>query len=185
MLAHLVRSQGRKGELLAELYTDFPERLVGREDLYLVPAGFSGEFATARRVEVTSSWLPVGKNKGRIVLGFSGIESISAADELAGLDLVVPEDHRTPLEDDSIYVSDLIGCTVFDRGVEVGPITDVQFPAAPDGSRLSDAIPLLVVQAEEETLVPFAKAFIKTIDLKGRRITMELPAGLVEINRQG
>ncbi len=184
VLAHLVRPQGRKGELLAELYTDFPESLTGRADMFLIPEGFSGELATAKRAEVVSSWLPVGKNRGRVVLGLAGIDSISAAEQFAGLDLVVPEDRRLPLEDDSTYVSDLVGCIVFDGDIEVGPVADVQFPAASDGSRLSDGIPLLVVQADEETLIPFAKAFVRTFDLEGRRIVMELPAGLIEINRQ-
>src|ERR1700740_2171312 len=90
VLAHLVRPQGRKGELLAELLTDFPDRFVGREALFLAPTGFDGPPAMARRIDVTSSWLPAGRNKGRVVLQFAGINTISDAEPLTGLDVVVP-----------------------------------------------------------------------------------------------
>src|SRR5882757_531890 len=72
VLAHLLRPQGRKGELLAELLTDFPDRFVDRDDLFLAPPGFQGEPGEARRIKVASSWLPVGKNKGRVVLQLDG-----------------------------------------------------------------------------------------------------------------
>jgi len=185
VLAHLLRPQGRKGELLSELLTDFPERFVGRENLLLVPPGFAGDMATAKPVQIISSWLPVGKNKGRVVLGFAGIDTISAAEGIAGLDVVVSDDHRVPLDDESIYINDLVGCTLFDGATEIGEITDVQFSSASDGDRLSEAAPLLFVQSENngEILVPFVKAFLKTIDLSSRRLVMSLPVGLVEVNR--
>src|SRR5215475_2980057 len=157
VLARLVRPQGRKGELLAELLTDFPDRFIGREDMFLAPENFRGEPGDSRRVAVTSSWLPVGKNKGRVVLHFAGIDTISDAEAVAGLEVIIPSDHRVPLDEASIYVSDLVGCDLFDNGNEVGEITDVQFPAAPGGSRLEDAAPLLAVESKGggEVLVPF------------------------------
>ena len=98
VLAHLVRPQGRKGELLAELLTDFPDRFVDREDLFLARPGFNGLPDQARRVHVTSSWLPVGRNKGRVVLQFAAVDSISDAEAVTGLDVVVPRERRIPLE---------------------------------------------------------------------------------------
>jgi 16S rRNA processing protein RimM len=91
-----------------------------------------------------------------------------------------------PLDEESIYISDLVGCTLFDDAVAVGEISDVQFPASPNGTRLPETAPLLAVLAEDgsEILVPFVKAFIKTVDLPARRIVMMLPAGLVEVNRK-
>ena len=185
VLARLVRPQGRKGELLAELLTDFPDRFIGREDMFLAPENFRGEPADARRITVISSWLPTGKNKGRVVLHFSGIDSISDAEAIAGLEVIIPSDHRVPLDEASIYVSDLVGCGLFDNGSEVGRITGVHFPAASDGSRLEDAAPLLAVEAKGggEVLVPFAKAFLKAVDLPAKRIEMNLPAGLLDVNR--
>lgn len=186
VLAHLIRPQGRKGELLADLLTDFPERFAQRKDLFLVPGGFAGDPSSAKSIEVTSAWLPVGKNSGRVVLHLTGVDTITSAEMLAGMEIAVTDDHRIPLEEDSTYISDLIGCTVFDESIELGRITDVQFPTAPDGSRLADAPALLAVRSNdgEEILVPYVKAFIKTIDLPAKRLVMRLPAGLTEANRQ-
>ncbi|HTF61080.1 MAG TPA: hypothetical protein VK638_00055, partial [Edaphobacter sp.] len=117
---------------------------------------------------------------------FSGIDTIATAETISGLDLAVPNDRRMPLDEESIYISDLVGCTLFDDAVAVGEISDVQFPASPNGTRLPETAPLLTVLAEDgsEILVPFVKAFIKTLDLPARRIVMKLPAGLVEVNRK-
>lgn len=181
LLAHLLRPQGRKGELLAEMLTDFPDRLAGRKGVFLVSPGSQKE---ARPIEILSAWLPVGKNRGRIVLQLAGIETISDAESVAGFDVVVSEEDRLPLEDESVYISDLVGCDVFDQAVLVGTVTEVNFPAGPDGTRISDAAPLLVVQGarQNEILIPFVKAFVRQMDLPGRKLVMSLPAGLVEVN---
>lgn len=184
VLAHLLRPQGRKGELLAELLTDFPEHLAGRKGLFLLSPGAS-ETAEPRPVEILSSWLPVGRNRGRVVLQIAGIEDISSAETLSGLDLVVREEDRMPLEEGSAYVSDMVGCSLLDNSVPIGVVTDVQFPTAPDGTRLTEGAPLLVVDGAEqgEILVPFVKAFLQQVDIPGRKIVMNLPAGLVDVNR--
>jgi 16S rRNA processing protein RimM len=188
VLAHLLRPQGRKGELLAELLTDFPERFEGEKRVFLAPPDFAGEEPEARASQVDSFWLPVGRNEGRIVLQFAGIDTISAAEGIAGLDVIVPYAERLPLDDESEYISDLIGCTVYDGPVAVGVIDDVQFPSTPDGARkLAEAAPLLAVLSPDgdEILIPFAKAFLVGIHVKEKRVDMILPAGLVEVNRAG
>jgi 16S rRNA processing protein RimM len=185
-LAHLLRPQGRKGELLAELLTDFPERFEQRKQVFLAPPGFAGEAAQARTAEVVSFWLPMGKNEGRIVLLFAGIDSITQAESLAGLEVLVTDDERMPLNDDSVYVSELVGCTVYDGPTAVGVIADVQFPATADGARrLEDAAPLLEVTSPDgnEILIPFAKPFVVGVDTKAKRLDMVLPAGLLDVNR--
>lgn len=185
-LAHLLRPQGRKGELLAELLTDFPDRFEERKKVFLAAPGFDGEAAQARTAEVVSSWLPVGKNEGRIVLQFAGIDSITQAEALAGLEVLVPDDERVPLDADAVYISELVGCMVYDGAVAVGVIADVQFPATADGSRrLEEAAPLLEVTSPNgnEILIPFAKVFVVAVDTKGRRVDMALPEGLLEVNQ--
>jgi 16S rRNA processing protein RimM len=186
VLARLLRPQGRKGELIAELFTDFPERFEERRQVFLAPSGFKGEAAEARSAEVLSFWLPMGKNEGRIVLQFAGIDTITQAEGLAGLEVLVPDEDRMPLDEESVYISDLIGCTVYDGTTVVGTITDVQFPATADGSRrLEDAAPLLEVTSEEndEILIPFAKDFVIGVDAEAKRIDMALPVGLLDVNR--
>jgi 16S rRNA processing protein RimM len=185
-LAHLLRPQGRKGELLAELFTDFPERFEERKQVFLAEPGFEGEAAQARAAEVVTFWLPVGKNEGRIVLQFAGVDSITQAEALAGLEVLVSDDERVALEDDAVYISELVGCKVYDGATEVGVIADVQFPATADGGRrLEDAAPLLEVTSPDgnEILIPFAKAFVVGVDTKEKRVTMTLPEGLLEVNQ--
>jgi 16S rRNA processing protein RimM len=186
VLAQLLRPQGRKGELLAELSTDFPERFEDRRRVFLAKPGFSGTAEEARSAEVASFWLPVGKNEGRIVLQFAGIDSISDAESIAGLEVLVPEEERLALEDEAVYISELAGCTVYDGGMAVGVVEDVQFATTADGGRrLTDAAPLLAVRSIEgdEVLIPFAKAFLVAMDTEAKRIDMILPAGLVDVNR--
>ena len=188
VLAHLLRPQGRRGEVLAELLTDFPERFEEQRRVYLAAPGFEGDSANAREAEVAGFWLPVGKNQGRIVLHFAGVDSISDAELLAGLEVIVPREERQALDEDSVYISELIGCTVYDGASAVGRVDDVQFATTADGSRrLEDAAPLLAVTSPEgdEILIPFAKAFLVAVDIEARRIDMNLPEGLVEVNRQG
>ncbi len=192
VLAHLLRPQGRKGELLAELLTDFPERFGSRENLYLAPAGFSGPQSAARPVEVASFFLPVGRNAGRIVVALKGVDSIEAAERLAGMEIVVPDTDRVPLEDDATYISDLVGCAVYDVSsatageVLVGTVTDVQFALTPDGGRrLDEAAPLLELAGVDgdEVLIPFVKAYLVAFDPTAKTLKMALPPGLIEINR--
>jgi 16S rRNA processing protein RimM len=186
VLAHLLRPQGRKGELLAELLTDFPERFEEQRRVFLAAPNFAGKEAEARAAEVVSFWLPVGKNEGRIVLQFAGIDSITTAEGLAGLDVIVPYEERVPLDEESEYISDLIGCMVYDGSIAVGVIDDVQFPTTPDGGRkLDEAAPLLVVLSADgdEILIPFAKAFLVGVKVREKRVDVVLPEGLVEVNR--
>jgi 16S rRNA processing protein RimM len=186
VLAHLLRPQGRKGELLAELFTDFPERFEEQTRVFLAPSGFDGQESEARAMEVVGFWLPVGKNQGRVVLRLAGVETISDAEAVAGLEVLVPREERLPLDDDSVYISELIGCTVYDGATAVGFVEDVQFATTADGARrLIDAAPLLEVKspAGDEILIPFAKAFLVVVDTEAKRIEMKLPEGLVEVNR--
>ena len=186
VLAHLLRPQGRKGELLADLFTDFPERFENRKRVFLAAPGFEGEAADARPADVVAYWLPMGKNEGRVVLQFAGIDSISDAESLAGNDVLIPREERLPLEDESVYISELVGCTVYNGSLRVGVVEDVQFAMTADGGRrLDDAAPLLAVRSPEgdEILIPFAKAFLVGVDTEAKRIEMKLPEGLIEVNR--
>ena len=186
VLAHLLRPQGRKGEVLGELLTDFPERFEGQRRVFLAAPGFEGEESEARPAVVVAFWLPVGQNEGRAVLQFAGIDTISDAESIAGQDVLVPRGERVPLDDESIYVSELIGCAVYDGPVPVGVIEDEQFAMSADGARrLDDAAPLLAVRSSEgdEILIPYAKAFLVAVDTEAKRIDMALPQGLIEVNR--
>ena len=163
-VARVVRSQGRHGEVLAELHTDFPERFAERRKLFAVDA--SGR----RELQLESHWL----HKGRVVLKFRGVDSIEQAQALAGCELQIPREERAPLPRDAAYVSDLVGCMVFDRGQQLGAITGVEFGAG--------EAPLLMVQSEAgEHLIPFAAEYVESMDVELRRIALRLPEGMLEL----
>src|ERR1700745_1546588 len=134
VLAHLLRPQGRKGEVLAELFTDFPERFEDHKRVFLAAPDFAGEEAEAREGGVVAFWLPMEKNEGRVVLQFAGIDTISDAESIAGQDVLVPRTERLALNDESVYVSELIGCTVYDGPLPVGMVEDVQFAMSAGGA---------------------------------------------------
>jgi len=119
-------------------------------------------------------------HKGGIVLHFGISNSISDAEALAGLIVAIPLSERAELADDGIYIGDLIGCTLFDVGgetaVAVGVIEDVDRAAGP--------VALLVVGGGAgEVLVPFAKSYLRNLDLARKRVEMALPEGLLDLNR--
>ena len=186
VVAHLLRPQGRKGEVLAELLTDFPERLVGRPRLFLAAEGFAGTPEEARPCRVTESWLPKGRNEGRVVLALDGVATIDAAEALAGFDLLVEAEDRLPLEDGAAYISDLVGCSVYDGERLVGIVERIEFPTSADGRRrLEEATPLLLLALSgggAEAMVPFTRAFLREFDPVRKVLRMELPEGLVELS---
>jgi len=212
-LARIRRPQGRKGEVFADLLTDFPEKFAERRRLWLLadsahassakpatgtvkgagfspyinpakstgalaPAVSSPAAATPREVELINHW----PHKGGIVLHFAGLDSISAAETLKGLIVAIPSSERAALDEDEVYIGDLIGCTLVDVAgaapVIVGEIEEVDRTAGP--------VALLVVRgAVGEVLIPFAKSYVQKIDLEARRVEMALPEGLVDLNAPG
>jgi 16S rRNA processing protein RimM len=169
IVARVVRPQGRHGEALAELLTDFPERFAERKRLFLLSAK-----SAPRPIELERHWL----HQGRIVLKFAGIDSINDVETLRGLEVAIPKAERAPLEDGAIYIADMIGSTLIDSRTtaEIGEIIEVD--------RESSATPLLVVKsaAKQEILVPFVKAFHPNFEVATKRLTMELPEGILDLN---
>lgn len=179
VIAQVVRPQGRKGEVLAELLTDFPERFADRKSLVLLRKG-----QPPAPVVLENYWLPTGKSAGRVVLHFAGVDSISAAELLSGAEIAIADSDRVPLEEGSYYVSDLIGCTVTEEEHTLGIVRDVHFPADTHGKRLTEAAPILVVERPDgdELLIPMVKDFLHTPSISEKRIEVRLPPGLLEIN---
>ena len=185
LLARVVRPQGRMGEVLCELHTDFPERFADRTAVYLQRE--SPESAEPRTLE--SHWLPTGRSAGRVVLKFKGVDTIKEAEALIGAEVVLPASERVPLGAGEFYISDLRGCVLVntaggDGPDELGTIADVHFATDSSGQKLQDAAPVLVVNRPngDEVLVPFANEFLENPDLANRRIEMRLPHGLVDVN---
>jgi 16S rRNA processing protein RimM len=164
-IARVAKTQGRHGEVAAELHTDFPEKFAERKKLFALAA--DGE---RRELRLEEFW----SHKSYVVLKFAGVDSITDAEALVGCELQVPLEQRAAL-DAGAYVSDLVGCEVFDRERLVGKVKDVQFGAG--------EAPLLVVgEGAREILIPFAQEFIAGIDIEGKRVEMKLPAGMLELD---
>jgi 16S rRNA processing protein RimM len=171
-LARVVKTQGRCGEIAAEIHSDVPDRFAVGMKLQAL-----GKGQTARReLEVEDLWL----HKGLLVLKFAGVDSITAAEGLIGSELQVPQADRGRLEAGWTYISDLIGCRVLNHGREIGRIADVQFGAG--------EAPLLIVAGSGEGGevakydVPFAEAYLEGIDAARREVRMKLPEGMLEVN---
>jgi 16S rRNA processing protein RimM len=183
-LALVVKTQGRRGEVAAELHTDVPDRFRQGMKLWALPK--AGEKTGAkpgenigerRELTVEELW----PHKGLLVLKFAGVETISDAEVLKGAELQVPWSERAELESGWTYLSDLAGCTVFDGEREVGKIVDVVFGAG--------EAPLLVVRGEAQTgssklpyEIPFAEAYLENVDIERKQVRMRLPEGLLDVN---
>jgi 16S rRNA processing protein RimM len=186
-LALIKRTQGRKGEVFAEILTDFPEKFAERRRLWLLRGAktavsdvsiTAGGDENPREVELVHDWL----HKGGVVLHFAGVDSISSAEELAGMIVAIPQEERAKLDADEVYIGDLIGCVLVDvaevEPVTVGEIEDVDRSAGP--------VAILVVHGEsstDEILIPFAKDYLRLVDVDAKRVEMALPEGLVNLNR--
>ena len=178
-LARTVRAQGRRGEILADLFTDFPEQFTDGAELSLLRGD-----GTRNTVAVESYWMPTGRNAGRVVLKLAGCESITEAESLTGCDLQIAAADRVALASDTYYVSDLVGCVLSDGDSVIGTVIDLHFPHDSEGHRLSEAAPLFVVARADadELLIPFVNAFVERIDIARKTIQMHLPHGLMEVN---
>jgi 16S rRNA processing protein RimM len=165
-LARVVKTQGRRGEVAVELHSDVPGRL--HQGLRLFALAESG---SRRELQIEDAW----PHKDFVVLKLAGIDSISEAEPLIGCELQVPRSERAQLREGAAYVSDLVGCTLADDGKEVGVVSDVRFGAG--------EAPLLVVgSGKSEVEIPFAQEFLARVDIETKRIEMNLPEGLLDVN---
>jgi len=165
----VVKTQGRRGEVGGEIFSDVPGRFAVGMKLLTLPRQPD---ARRRELKVESLW----PHKGLLVLKFAGVDSISEAEALVGCELQVPRSQRSELRPGWNYVSDLIGCSVFDHGRDIGRIEDVQFGAG--------EAPLLIVRDAAGRLleIPFVEAYLDSVDVEQKQVRMKLPEGLLEVN---
>jgi 16S rRNA processing protein RimM len=173
-IARVVRPHGRRGEVAAEILTDFPARLTALTSVRL----WDGH-SRPRQVGVRSCWLSRSRG-GQAIFHFEGSDSISEAEKLTGLEVQIPLADRLPLAGSSYYVTDLIGCRVRERDTTVGRVRDVEFTG-----REVAGTPILVIDAPEgELLIPLAQEICVRIDTAAREIEVVLPEGLRDLNHE-
>lgn len=170
-VARIVKTRGVRGEVAAELLTDFPERFENLESLIAVNS--KGERA---QLVIEEAWL----HGGRVILKFEGYETPEQAVALVGYELAVPEAEAVELEDDEFYDWQLVGCRVeTTEGAQLGHVREVL--------HMGGAAPVLVIgdEADEgdrgrEHLVPLAESICVEIDTERKLIRVDAPEGLLE-----
>ncbi|MFB3778971.1 MAG: ribosome maturation factor RimM [Bryobacteraceae bacterium] len=171
-VARVVAPRGNRGEVAAVPLSDLPGRFQELREVYLCDAGATGQ--QHRRFAVEEAW----EHRGRIVLKLRGVETISEAERLRGCEVRIPLASRPELPAGEYYQSDLVGCELIERssGRRVGRVKGWQQHGGPA---------LLEVEGDggEELLVPFARSICVEIDAPGRRVLVDLPEGLKDLNR--
>lgn len=165
VIARAVRTHGLKGEIVAELLTDFPERFEDVDELILVsPAG----------VRTTASLEDFWFQKDRVVLKLAAYDDVDRAKELIGYEFAVPDSERVPLEDDEFYDWELEGCTVKVGDKSIGQVRSVLRTGGAE---------ILVISGDsgKEQLVPLAAEIVVEIDKAGKTIVVDPPEGLLEL----
>lgn len=193
IIARILRARGNKGEVAAEILTDFPERLTRLREVF---AGHAGGQDEPRPLVLKSCWLSQN-HRGQAVFHFEGVDSISQAEKFRGLDVLLPFEQRVTLPAGQYFVSDLIGCSVFETPTSLpvmssspcslaeapallGTVRDVQFP----GEEISGTPILELETSAGEILIPLAMDICTKIDTAARRIDVTLPDGLRDLNRE-
>jgi 16S rRNA processing protein RimM len=192
-MARILRARGNKGEVAAEILTDFPERLTKLGEVFVGQLEGKTE---PRRVALKSCWLSQN-HRGQAVFHFECANSISEAEKFRGLHVLLPFEQRVQLAAGQYFVSDLIGCSVFESSAPapavrssprslakpralLGTVRDVQIP----GRELSGTPLLEVDTARGEILIPLAMDICTKIDPLARQIDVVLPEGLRNLNQE-
>jgi 16S rRNA processing protein RimM len=166
VVGRIARAHGIRGQVIVNLETDFPEtRFRPGAELFVERGG------AIETLRVTS----VRFQRDRPVVGIDGVTTMNEAEALAGLELRVPAERLAPLPAGTFYRHDLIGCVVETRdGGSVGTVSGVE--GTMGGSRL------VIDGARGEILIPLAHDICTTIDVDAKRIVIEPPEGLLDLN---
>jgi 16S rRNA processing protein RimM len=165
VIARAVKPRGLKGEIVAELLTDFPERFEDVDELVLVSP--AGERSTKR---LEAYWF----QNDRVVLKLSGYDEVDTAKELVGFEFAVPESERVPLPADHYYDWELEGCTVKVGDDSIGQVNSVL--------RTGGAEILVVTDnSGKERLIPFADSIVVEVDPVRKTIVVDPPEGLLDL----
>ena len=169
LVGRIARAHGIRGQVIVNPESDFPEeRFRPGAELFVERGG---------RVD-TLTVTTARFHRERPVIGIAGIETMTEAETLAGLELRVPVDRLAALPPGTFYRHDLIGCRVeTPDGATVGVVSDVE--GTMSGSRL------VVDGAAGEVLIPLVGEICTLVDPQSKRIVIDPPAGLIEANARG
>lgn len=171
-VARVVKPQGRRGEVVADILTDFPERFENLNRAFL-----ENKNGSPRAVDIENTW----PHKGRIVLKFSGVDSIDQADPLRGLHVFIRCEDRVALPENHYYVWELEGCRVIHMVAgsarEVGLVTGIDRTGGTDLLQVARA-----GDDSRELLIPLTQDICTRIDTAERTIVIDPPEDLLDLN---
>ena len=164
-VAKILRPRGLRGEAVAEVLTDFPERF---ENLANVTAVLPG--GERRELVLENAWF----QKDRIVLKFEGLNTVEDAEALRNAEICIDESEAVELEEGEFFDWQLEGCEAL--SIEGEPVGKVREVLRTGGTEV------LVVDTADgrEVLIPFAESICTEVDIEGKRITVDPPEGLLE-----
>lgn len=163
-IAKVAKPRGLRGEVVADILTDFPERFDGLEGVIAVMP--DGERLD---LKIEEHWF----QQGRVVLKFAGRDSVESVEELRGCEICVTDAEAVELETDEFYDWQLTGCKVETlAGDAVGTVREVMRAGGSE---------LLVVDGEREYLIPFVAAICTDVDLEKKMIVIDPPEGLLDL----
>lgn len=168
LVGRVARAHGIRGQVIVNPETDFLEaRFQPGSVLHVRRAG------RVDALRVTTMRV----HQGRPIIGIEGFATMSEAETLAGLELRIPVEDLEQLPSGVFYRHDLVGCLVATTGGEdVGEVSKVE-------GEMSTS--RLVVQSPAgEVLIPLAESICVRIDTAARRIVIDPPEGLLELNRR-
>jgi 16S rRNA processing protein RimM len=166
-VARIARTRGNRGEVLADLYTDFPDRFRLLNEVWLV-----SDNGHRQLLILEDSW----EHKGRRVLKFAGVDNISAAEAYEGCWVEIPADQAMPLPKGTYFDHDLVGCAVEDtRGNKIGIVTEVL--------RIAGNSQLVVKHMDREILVPAVESICVRISPEEKQILIDPPEGLMDLSK--
>lgn len=162
-IAKIVKPRGLKGEVVADLLTDFPERFEGLDNVIAVMP-----HATRRKLTIEDHWF----QGDRIVLKFSGVDSVEGAEALRDAEVCVAETDAVALDEGEYFEWQLAGCKVETiDSVEIGIVRELMRTGGTE---------LLVVDGDKEYLIPFASTICVEVDVENKLIRIDPPEGLLE-----
>jgi 16S rRNA processing protein RimM len=163
-IAKIVKPRGLRGEVVADLLTDFPERFENLENVHALFAD-----GTQRDLKIEDAWF----QKDRIVMRFQGYETPEAAEDLRNAEICIRESDAANLEEGEFFDWQLEGCEVETvDGERVGTVREVM--------RTGGTEILVVAGPDKEYLIPFAEAICTEVDIDKKTIRIDPPEGLLE-----
>jgi 16S rRNA processing protein RimM len=166
LVGRIARAHGIRGQVIIDPATDFPEERFKPGSILHVRRGDTIEPVTVESVRF---------HRGRPIIGLAGIATMNAAEALAGFELRVSVDALQPLPAGAYYHHDLIGCSVSTLGGEsIGRVKGIE------GEGTSSR--LVVQRGAGDVLIPMVDGICMEIDVAGRRIVVEPPEGLLDVN---